>query len=242
MYAEYAARPDDAPQHRHRPPAGAAARQQPAADGALPRAAVLAAGQPGPLLRRRDRHGRQHPPRRPRRRAHADAVDAATATPASPRPTSSSSTCRRSGPGVRLPGRQRRVAAAERRLVPALAQPHPRRSAREHPQLAVGSLHAGARRRTRPCSRTSAGAVPRTAPTRSCASPTCPARPSRRPSRCRDYVGARRAAGAARRRASFPTCRPPTRYLGSTLAVPRLPRLRAATTAKARTRRRSQLA
>ena len=33
-------------------------------------------GSPGPLLRRRDRHGRQHLPRRPRRRAHADAVDA----------------------------------------------------------------------------------------------------------------------------------------------------------------------
>ena len=39
-------------------------------------AAVLAARQPGHLLRRRDRHGRQHLPRRPRRRAHADAVDA----------------------------------------------------------------------------------------------------------------------------------------------------------------------
>ena len=32
-------------------------------------------GLAGPLLRRRDRDGRQHLPRRPRRRAHADAVD-----------------------------------------------------------------------------------------------------------------------------------------------------------------------
>ena len=32
-------------------------------------------GTPDPLLRRRDRHGRQHPSRRPRRRAHADAMD-----------------------------------------------------------------------------------------------------------------------------------------------------------------------
>ena len=34
-----------------------------------------AARQPGPLLRRRDRHGRQHLPGRPQRRAHPDAVD-----------------------------------------------------------------------------------------------------------------------------------------------------------------------
>ena len=40
-------------------------------------------GTPDPLLRRRDRHGRQHLPRRPQRRPHPDAVDAATATPAS---------------------------------------------------------------------------------------------------------------------------------------------------------------
>ena len=38
-------------------------------------AAVLAAGHAGHLLRRRDRHGRQHLPRRPQRRAHADAVE-----------------------------------------------------------------------------------------------------------------------------------------------------------------------
>ena len=41
----------------------------------LHRAAVLAAGHAGDLLRRRDRHGRQHLPRRSQRRAHADAVD-----------------------------------------------------------------------------------------------------------------------------------------------------------------------
>jgi hypothetical protein len=33
-------------------------------------------GTPGAVLRRRDRHGRQHLPGRPRRRAHADAVGA----------------------------------------------------------------------------------------------------------------------------------------------------------------------
>ena len=36
---------------------------------------LVAAGLAGPLLRRRDRHGRQHLARRPRRRPHADAVD-----------------------------------------------------------------------------------------------------------------------------------------------------------------------
>ena len=64
-------RPDDAPEHRHRSPAGPAAPQQPPADGAVLLAALHAAGQPDPLLRRRDRHGRQRPPRRPRQRAHA---------------------------------------------------------------------------------------------------------------------------------------------------------------------------
>jgi glycosidase len=37
--------------------------------------AAVDAGHAGAVLRRRDRHGRQHLPRRPRRRAHADAVD-----------------------------------------------------------------------------------------------------------------------------------------------------------------------
>ena len=36
---------------------------------------LLAARHAGHLLRRRDRHGRQHLPRRPQRRAHADAVE-----------------------------------------------------------------------------------------------------------------------------------------------------------------------
>ena len=58
--------------------------------------AAVDAGLADPLLRRRDRHGRQHLPRRPQRRAHADAVDGPTATPASRAPTRSGSTCRRS--------------------------------------------------------------------------------------------------------------------------------------------------
>ena len=52
--------PADEGQHRHPPPAGPAARQRHQPDGAVHRAAALAAGLAGPLLRRRDRHGRQH--------------------------------------------------------------------------------------------------------------------------------------------------------------------------------------
>src|SRR5205814_8557900 len=49
--------------------------QQPPPDRADERPALLAAGNPGRLLRRRDRHGRQHPPRRPPRRTDPDAVE-----------------------------------------------------------------------------------------------------------------------------------------------------------------------
>ena len=47
-------------QHRHPPPAGPAAGQRRQHPRAVQRAAVLPARLPGPLLRRRDRHGRQH--------------------------------------------------------------------------------------------------------------------------------------------------------------------------------------
>ena len=53
-------------------------------------------GTPGPLLRRRDRDGRQRLPRRPRRRAHADAVERRPQRRASRRRTRSSCTCRSS--------------------------------------------------------------------------------------------------------------------------------------------------
>ena len=75
MYRAYADRRGDADQPRHPPPAGAARRQRPPQDRAPERPALLAAGHAGPLLRRRDRHGRQRLPRRPQRRAHADAVE-----------------------------------------------------------------------------------------------------------------------------------------------------------------------
>jgi maltose alpha-D-glucosyltransferase/alpha-amylase len=82
-------------QRRHPPAPRPAARRRPRRDGAHARDPVLAAGQPGPLLRRRDRDGRQRVPRRPRRRPHADAVDRRPQRRASAAPTSPSSTRRR---------------------------------------------------------------------------------------------------------------------------------------------------
>ena len=113
------------------------------------------ARQPGHVLRRRDRDGRQHLPRRPRRRAHADAVDArpqrrvlqGRLRPALPAAAD--------GPGVRLPGRQRRGRAARPELVPALDHAHAR-----GPQAAPGVRPSApsrcSRSRTRRCSPTSA--------------------------------------------------------------------------------------
>ena len=69
-------RPARAHQRRHPPPPGAAARERRRPHQADEQPAAVDARLADPLLRRRDRHGRQHLPRRPRRRAHADAVEA----------------------------------------------------------------------------------------------------------------------------------------------------------------------
>ena len=87
--------PPDEAQRRDPPPARPAAGQRPRRDRAAARDHVLPAGLAGPLLRRRDRHGRQRLPRRPRRRAHADAVDRRPQRRASRARTSRSSTRRR---------------------------------------------------------------------------------------------------------------------------------------------------
>ena len=62
-------------QCRHPPAACAADGQRPAQDRADELAAAVVPGHADHLLRRRDRHGRQHLSRRPQRRAHADAVE-----------------------------------------------------------------------------------------------------------------------------------------------------------------------
>ena len=60
------------------------------------RPAVLAAGNAGHLLRRRDRHGRQHLPGRSRRRAHADAVVGRSQRGLQPGQSADDSICRSS--------------------------------------------------------------------------------------------------------------------------------------------------
>ena len=83
-------------QSRHPPPPRAAARERPAQDRAAELAAALDAGHAGALLRRRDRHGRQHLSRRPRRRAHADAMVAGPQRRLLAAPTRRGCSCRRS--------------------------------------------------------------------------------------------------------------------------------------------------
>ena len=96
MYAEYAKDP------RMKINVGIRRRLAPLLDNGRDEMELLHAilfslpGQPGPLLRRRDRDGRQRLPRRPRRRAHARCSGPATATAASRARTSRSSTRRRS--------------------------------------------------------------------------------------------------------------------------------------------------
>ena len=75
MYGWYA------PDPRMRANVGIRRRLAPLLDNSRPEIELIHAlllslpGSPVPLLRRRDRHGRQHLAQRPRRRAHADAVD-----------------------------------------------------------------------------------------------------------------------------------------------------------------------
>ena len=123
-------RSDDATQHRHRPPAGTAARQQPRADGAVPLVAAEPARQPGDVLRRRDRHGRQRAPRRPRQRAHPDAVDVGPQRRFLDRDARSALPAGDHRSGVRRAGAQRRGRADERLVVPALGAPHGPRASR----------------------------------------------------------------------------------------------------------------
>ena len=103
LWSTYANDPARAHQCRHPPPAGAADGQRPAQDRADELAAAVVSGHADHLLRRRDRHGRQHLSRRPQRRAHADAMDARTAMAASPAPIRRGSTLPTDhGSGLRL--------------------------------------------------------------------------------------------------------------------------------------------
>ena len=105
----------DADQRRHPPAPGAAGREQPPPRRAAERAAVLAAGDAGHLLRRRDRDGRQHLPRRPQRRAHADAMEQRPQRRLLARRSGAAVRAADPGSGLRLRGDQRRGAGARSR-------------------------------------------------------------------------------------------------------------------------------
>ena len=183
MYTEYANDPRMQLQPRHPPPARAAPRQRPRRDRAVARAALLAPRVPRPLLRRRDRDGRQHLPRRPRRRPHADAVDRRPQRRLLGRRLRAALPAAADGSRVRLPGGERRGAAADADVVPALAAP-PDRAAQGAPGVRARHLRM-LRPRTRGSSRTSAA----TRTTSCSASTTSRARRRRSSSTCRGSRG-----------------------------------------------------
>ena len=119
--------PADEAQRRHPPAPRAARRQLAAAHGAPELAPLLVPRHADRLLRRRDRHGRQHLPARPQRRPDAHAVDARTGTPASPaRDPAPALHGAHLRPGLRLPGGERRGAVARSVLAPPLDAQHHR--------------------------------------------------------------------------------------------------------------------
>ena len=75
MYLAYSADPAHAHQRRHPPPAGAADGQQSPPDRVDEQPALFVSGDADHVLRRRDRHGRQHLPGRPERCANANAME-----------------------------------------------------------------------------------------------------------------------------------------------------------------------
>ncbi len=108
---------------RDSPASRTSARQRARRDRAAARDVVLAARVAGPLLRRRDRNGRQHLPRRPRRRPHPDAVDGRPQRRIQPRRLRAALPPAADGPGLRLSSRKRRGATAPAELDAALDPP-----------------------------------------------------------------------------------------------------------------------
>ena len=96
----------------HPPAPGAAAGERPRPHQADEQPAAVDAGHAGAVLRRRDRHGRQHLPRRPRRGAHADAVDQRPQRRLLARRSAAPVPAADPGPDLRLRGGQRRGAVA----------------------------------------------------------------------------------------------------------------------------------
>ncbi len=119
-------RPARADQPRHPPPPRAAARTRSSTHRADELAAAVDAGYAGDLLRRRDRHGRQHPPRRSRRRPHADAVVARPQRRLLARESVVAGAAGDHGSAVRLRRGQRRDAGHGSALDAELDAPHAR--------------------------------------------------------------------------------------------------------------------
>lgn len=126
MYAEYAKDPRMRANIGIRHAAGAAAGQRPQPDRAVHRAAAVAAGLPDPLLRGRDRDGRQHLAGRPGRRTHPDAVDARPQRGLLLQRSGAALPAHDHGPGLRLPGHQRRGVDGLPVLAAALDAAHDR--------------------------------------------------------------------------------------------------------------------
>ena len=122
--ADLRRRPARAHQSRHPPPPRAAARARPPPHRADELPAALHARHAGDLLRRRDRHGRQHPSRRPRRRAHADAMVARPQWRLLARRSGGAGAAAHHGPALRLRGDQCRGADARPAFAAALDAPH----------------------------------------------------------------------------------------------------------------------
>ena len=128
--------------------------------------------------------GRQRLPRRPRRRAHADAVDRRPQRRLLPRGLRAALRAAADGPGLRLPGGQRRGPAAHADVAAALAAAL-HRAAQGAPGLRPRHLRAAATRRTRGSSPTSAA----TRTTSCCACTTSRARRRPSSSTCREFEG-----------------------------------------------------
>ncbi len=115
MYSEYAKDPRMKANVGIRRRLGAAAGERPQPDAVVHRDAAVTAGFAGAVLRRRDRHGRHHLARRPRRCAHPDAVDAGPQRRLLHREPGPAVPAAQPGPDLRLPVGERRGAAGQHR-------------------------------------------------------------------------------------------------------------------------------
>ena len=100
--------------------------QQPAPHRAAEQPAVLISRNAGPLLRRRNRHGRQHLPRRSQRRAHAHAMERGPQRRLLARHARQAVQPGDHGPDLGLRGRQRGGAAGRSLVAAELDAQHDR--------------------------------------------------------------------------------------------------------------------